>query len=369
MQLRDFEASWTQIDEGIRKKHHIGGQMYVWHDGVVKLDAAFGECSPGRPMTPDHWTLWFSSVKPLTAIGFAQLWESGRVEVKEPVSNLIPEFGVNGKQSVTWAHILTHTAGFRSADQMHEILPWAETVQEVCAAPLEMGWEPGRKAGYQTGSSWILLAESISRITGRPVTHHLRQHVLLPFQMENTQIGLPKNLVDDNPEWVAPVYRTDRGSVEPHSFWNSGVGKEIFRPGSNGRGPIHDLGRFYTGLLQILHEEPDAPTVLSHRTLREMISRQREGLFDYTFMHKIDFGLGFVLNSNRYGVGTVPYGYGRHSSERSFGHSGVQTSCGFADPEHRLVVTWVFNGMAGERIHQQRARELNSRIYEDLGLA
>jgi CubicO group peptidase (beta-lactamase class C family) len=83
----------------------------------------------------------------------------------------------------------------------------------------------------------------------------------------------------------------------------------------------------------------------------------------------IDFGLGFIVNSNRYGVETVPYGYGRSAADQAFGHSGAQSSCAFGDPTHKLVVAWSCNGLPGERLHQRRAREINSAIYEDLGLA
>ena len=64
-----------------------------------------------------------------------------------------------------------------------------------------------------------------------------------------------------------------------------------------------------------------------------------------------------------------PYGYGRHASRRTFGHSGFQSSTGFADPEHGLVVAAVVNGNPGEPAHTERFRDLTEAIYEDLGLA
>jgi len=65
----------------------------------------------------------------------------------------------------------------------------------------------------------------------------------------------------------------------------------------------------------------------------------------------------------------VPYGYGRFASDATFGHSGAQSSCAFADPEHELVVAWVTNGTPGERPHQKRHREINHAVYEYLNLA
>ena len=62
-------------------------------------------------------------------------------------------------------------------------------------------------------------------------------------------------------------------------------------------------------------------------------------------------------------------GYGGYASDEAFGHSGAQSSCAFADPARKLVVAWSCNGLPGERLHQRRAREINSAIYDDVGLA
>ena len=99
-----------------------------------------------------------------------------------------------------------------------------------------------------------------------------------------------------------------------------------------------------------------------------MTARHRVGMYDQTFRHVVDFGLGFIVNSAMYGVDTVPYGYGPHASPRAFGHSGAQSSVGMADPEHGLVIAVAFNGMPGEARHHARIREVLAAIYEDLGL-
>ncbi|MGH7178101.1 MAG: serine hydrolase, partial [Tepidisphaeraceae bacterium] len=115
--------------------------------------------------------------------------------------------------------------------------------------------------------------------------------------------------------------------------------------------------------------EPGEGELLKPMTVLDLVSPQRVGMFDHTFKHKLDIGLGFILNSIQYGADTVPYGYGRHANPRTFGHSGAQSSCAFCDPDHQLVVAWVCNGMPGDAAHQRRQREINEAIYEDLGLA
>ena len=64
----------------------------------------------------------------------------------------------------------------------------------------------------------------------------------------------------------------------------------------------------------------------------------------------------------------MPYSFGERASRRAFGHSGVQSSCAFADPEHGLVIAWLCNGMPGEGKHQPRQRAINDAIYADVGI-
>ena len=70
---------------------------------------------------------------------------------------------------------------------------------------------------------------------------------------------------------------------------------------------MRELGRFYEMLLG--RGSYQGRRLLLPQTVDLFTSRQREGMVDATFKHVIDWGLGFILNSNRYGADTVPYGY------------------------------------------------------------
>jgi len=115
--------------------------------------------------------------------------------------------------------------------------------------------------------------------------------------------------------------------------------------------------------------DADGVRVLAPQTVEALTARHRVGMFDETFKHVIDWGLGFLVDSNLYGADTVPYGYGPHASRRAFGHSGRQSSLAFADPEQGLVVAVGVNGMPGERLHDRRMRSFTAALYENLGLA
>ncbi|HEY8022630.1 MAG TPA: serine hydrolase, partial [Thermoanaerobaculia bacterium] len=153
--------------------------------------------------------------------------------------------------------------------------------------------------------------------------------------------------------------------------WTAEARLTAVNPGGNGLGPMRDLGRFYAILLGAFGARGEGPAgrVLSPQAVEALTARHRAGMLDHTFQHVMDWGLGFILDSKRYGVETVPYGYGRLCSPRTFGHSGYRTSVGFGDPEHGLAVALAMNGTPAEAAHERRVRDVLGAIYEDLELA
>jgi CubicO group peptidase (beta-lactamase class C family) len=112
----------------------------------------------------------------------------------------------------------------------------------------------------------------------------------------------------------------------------------------------------------------DGSRVLSPQAVEAITAPHRVGMYDNTFRHTMDWGLGFLINSARYGPGPAPYGYGPHASPRTFGHGFSQCATAFADPERALAVAIVWNGRPGEARHDQRLRETLTALYEDLRL-
>lgn len=358
------------IQAGVDRGLHTGIQIYVSLHGEVIVDFAITVDSPGEEgisdVHSDSLMLWLSAGKPLTAVAVLQLAEQCRVDLNAPVATLLPEFAAAGKGSVTLRHLLTHTGGFRNVDAGWPHASWPDSVSTICAAPLESGWEVGQSAGYHPASSWYILGEIIGRVSGQPFSQYLRKEICEPLKMTSTWNGMAPERYARERSRIGELSQRDRGETT-RLPWHDEVHCAAPSPGANTRGPIRELGWFYEALLSgILHDE--CP-ILSQESISILTQRHREGLFDETLRHKVDFGLGVILNSNRYGAETVPYGFGRFCSEDTFGHGGAQSSIGFADRQNELVVAWAANVRAGEGQHQKRNREINSAIYEDLGLS
>lgn len=341
---------------------HPGAQLFVSQSNKVLIDEAFGEAREGVAMQRNSLMLWFSAGKPITAVAIGQLVERGALAWDARVADVISDFAPNGKETVTLRHLLTHTAGLRNADDIDPTLSSDEQIARICELSLEPNWIPGERAGYHVWATWQLLGEIVKRISGKPVDEFARENIFLPLGMKGSWLALSANTANDYGERVAFVYDTSSSTPQPKDDWNNTDGLTRCRPGGSARGPLRELARFYEALLN------GGENILQSETVRAMTSRQRTGMFDETFQFKMDCGFGFILNSNRDGF-QMPYGYGRHASRETFGHSGNQASFAFADPEHQLVVAWACNGQPGERKHQQRQRAINNAIYEDLGLA
>lgn len=360
-----FPRLTAELDAGVTAGLHLGGQVYISRDGEVLLDLAFGTSQPELPVTTEMLHPWMSGSKPLAAVAIGQLMERGRLQLDDPVSRFIPEFAQHGKQAITLRHILTHTCGFRGKGREVPGTAWNKIIADMCALPLEPGWIPGEKAGYHVASSWFILGEIIRRVDGRNYSLYVRDEICEPLGMHDSWVGMPlARFVGYGPR-LGWMYQTERGACQVHP-WHSPEICTWCSPGGGGRGPIRELGRFYEALLA--GGTNSHGRILQPETVQLLTRKHRVGMFDETFQHKIDWGLGFIVNSVQYGPQTVPYSFGLHASPDTFGHGGFQSSCGFADPQHQLVVAVVLNGTPGEARHSKRIRQINSAIYEDLGL-
>ena len=363
------------LERGRADGLHHGAQLFVSLRGEAICDAAVGEVRPGEPLTADHLMLWLSAGKPVTAAAVVlHCSRAGGSELDDRVADYLPDFNRGGKGGVTVRHLLTHTAGFPDADPDYPMVGWDESIRRLCHACSVKDWVVGETAGYHPKSSWFILGELLRRWEDESAMN--APDKLAPFdEVVAVQPALSgfrgwwsvgkHRLAEVRPRLV-PMFKRrgreliDAGMTTDHHLTNPS-------PGSSLRCRAADLGGFYEDLLDSLTGRGlgELPPAAVHL----MIQRHREDQWDRTFQSTVDFGLGVIVDSNRYGPDTVPYGFGPHCSPRTFGHGGNQSSMAFCDPENELVVAWATNGMCGEPKHQKRNRAINAAIYEDLGLA
>ena len=343
---------------------HDGAQVYVSRYGEPLLDIAIGESAPGRALERDDVMLWYSSGKPVTTTAVLQLWERGKLGLDDRVADYIAGWGA-GKERVTIRHVLTHTGGFtmtRRGETFDKDVPYAEAVARIAAHPAE--WEPGTKAGYHPTSGWKILGAIVEAVDGRPIDRYVADEVLTPAGAKQSRLGVPVEEQAALGNRLVPVhwkghvlafqdesglrmvpYRVDEIHNEP---WH--VAK--VEPGGGMRGPARELGRFYESLLGF------GPPILEPRTVEVMGAVHRYGLPDVVFGgQKTPWGLGVQVSSGMSG------GLGR----RAFGHGGMASSRGMADPDAGLVLVLVTNGLPDPFRNEQRMFAFADGVYRAFG--
>lgn len=352
--------------QGISDRLHLGVQVYVSRNGQPVIDDAIGEASVGTPLTTSHRLPWRSAGKPITAAAILRWCETGELTLDQAVAEFIPEFARMGKEAVTLRHLLQHTVALEPTSELSAQDSWEGVIDAICNTPIRSGWNTETHAAYEPVRSWFILGEILQIVTGRRYADVIERDWFEPLEIKNSSV-LPVGPTNAGELDVPTYVRSGSNLIESPPVHPALANPAYPSPGSSFRGPIRELGKFYEMLLRAA--SGDQEQLLDAATVQLMTSRHREGRYDETLLHIVDFGLGVICDSKRYGPDTVPYGFGRHASEQTFGHGGVQSVMAFADPQYQLVVAVACNGLPGEPRHQRRFREFLSRLYEDLGLA
>lgn len=358
----EFPRLAAAIEQGVAKRLHTAVQVYVSVEGEVVLDQAFNASSAGQPVTADSIMLWRSAGKPVTAAAIMRLVERGDLQLNVPLERYLPEAtGEIGQLTLT--DLLTHASGLPLLQTGWPHSVWSDTLARILkAGPIDQS-----VAAYQPQSTWFLLGEVLCRqLSVDSFDTALRQTILAPFEMDDVWCGLPESAITTLQHRLPSYYEREKGTLVDSSY-GEGRWLTAASPGGNLRGPISRLGRFYEVLLR-QGAGSDGRSLLQPATVQQMTQRHRTDRFDEVLQHVIDFGLGVIVDSSHHGRDTVPYGFSRYCSPRSFGHGGAQCSIGFCDPDRQLVVAWAANAFCGEGQHQRRNRAINEAIYEDLGL-
>lgn len=362
----DFTALKTALQQGCDRKLHTAVQVYASVNNTPVLDLSYGDASPHVALASDASMLWRSAGKPLTALLVLQRIEQGKFTLDSTLDQLLPQRSSADMAEISVKQLLTHTSAIPTVDTGWPTADWATSVCDILQATLQL---PIGTAAYHPQSSWFLLGEILLKTADNAPAGFqqlIRSELLKPLQLDGTSCGLEHANEQILPQ-IPTLYERQQGELIESSY-NSAAHRMQPSPGGGLRGPVRELGRFYELLLNG-GQTTDGIQIVSGESVASMISRHRVGEYDQTLQHIVDFGLGLIVNSNRYGAETVPYGFGRFASDDAFGHGGSQCAMGFCDPQHKLVVAWAANGFCGEGQHQRRNRMINEAIYHDLGLA
>lgn len=282
---------------------------------------------------------WYSAGKPITAVGILRILESSPSLGSLPMSEALPELAGSYAGTLTLEAILSHQTGLRVLETSLRGSAENNFAYFAKIQPADFQLAAGQ-AAYDPAGGWWLLGQWIERHTGKSWKEFLEKDVLAPAGLGGLKFS----------DFSLPMKERRAGKwveIDP------GAG-----PGAGLVGSATDLALFYETLLQ--------GRLLSPSSLEKMRQPTRQGKTDATFGQIVDFGLGVILNSNRYGAATVPYGFGTGAGENSFGHGGARSSIAFADPDFGFSAAIFLQGRVPETEHQPRMRAVLDLLRSEL---
>lgn len=345
-----------------------GVQLYVSHSpSAADVSVAVGEARPGVPFARDSWPIWYCCSKAVGAVAVGRLWERDLVDLRQPVASYLPWFEGGGREKITLFQLLTHTTPVPMAlDPLHGSFaaPVALRREQLRTMVIPSDARPGERINYAAWWAWFLLAEVVQAVVGRPYEHFVAEEVLAPCAMTDTRVVLSPLEYREAADRLPLIHITGGGFPAQPTHWyatEAACTRPI--PRLNMRGPMRDLGRFFTMLLA--GGEGPGGRVLRPPTVAALTARHRVGLTDP--FGNADWGLGFRVESRH--LGEEYTAFSRHASLSSFGHYGLWTSTAFADPETGLVIALHLNGKTLQSEHQRRTLAICDAVYKDLGLS
>ncbi|MFI7675122.1 serine hydrolase [Actinophytocola sp. NPDC049390] len=347
-----IDAAVARIDEWTRKNYnpkltvplYSGAVSLLAHDGVVVshettgyavryADGAGTELPEDQkvPMRPDTIFDMASVSKLFTSVAVMQLVEQGQVDPHEPVATYLPEFGVNGKESITVAQLLTHTSGLVSWlplwSRYSDIPSRIKAVMDV--APRTT---PGTNYEY-SDLNLITLGVLVERLTGKKLDEVVAERITGPLGMVDTGYNPPASKLD---RVAATEYQTSpprgmvRGSVHDENAWSLG--------GVAGHAGVFSTARDMAILAQTIL---NGGTYRGHRIMRPETVTAMLANHNEAFPGD-DHGFGFELNQMWY--------MGGLAGPRTAGHTGYTGTDVVIDPASRSFAILLTN-----RVHPSRS--------------
>jgi CubicO group peptidase (beta-lactamase class C family) len=329
-----------------------GAVTLVAHgNDVVEFDATgMADIEAGRPMQKDTIFQIMSMTKPVTAIGIMMLAEQGKLALRDPVEQYLPEFRdlrvatTSGPDSArlgipnhatTIRDLLTHTAGIPDGSppaipdyRQTMSVPLDEVVRQLAKQTLL--FQPGTQWSYSSAGIEIL-GRIIEVCSGEKYADFITEHVLHPLGMKDSFFFPPADKIAR----IAMVYAQKDGKLAPAPGTILGGDPAKHRQGSVFPAPGWGLYSTAEDLLHLYRMMLNGGVYQGHRYLSPfsvhlMTEPQTTGIQPVGWMRGSEYGLAWEIV-------TDPLGELAGHTKGTYGHGGAFGTQGWIDPNNKLI--------------------------------
>ena len=248
----DEEELTTFVTDFIREHGIPGAVVSVAGPTGTLYEQGFGT-DDGRVISPDDLFHIGSVSKGITALAIVQLAEHGRLGLDDRVSQHLGDFAVEGGETVTIRHLLTHTSGLRTWDAFdRDAQHHGRTEHLTLHAP------PGEAPAYSS-LNYLLLGRIVEEASGRAYADYVQNRLFRP-------LGMTSSRADS-------VDADALGVVRGHSFFfgwpvprREPAFTKLMIPAGYIVTTASDMGRYMSFLLGSLGSTREPPPVLPPAT-------------------------------------------------------------------------------------------------------
>lgn len=353
------DAIWQSVEEIYKTATHPAISLCFRRQGEIILSRSIGYANGHKPnqkpdtdarlMQPETPICYFSGSKAVTAFLIHLLSEDKLIDLHDPVSTHLPEFGQNGKQDITIHQVLSHRSGMSKMPSSLGINALAdnnEIWQQLCAKQLPD--TEADKLAYHAISGGYILERIILKASGMSIQNFLDLRVRKPMKMKYFSYGLDETKATD----LADNYATGIKAMYPISYFikralggsfehvaevsNTAIFQQAVIPSANLMGTAEEMGRFYQMLLNNGMWENEQ--ICQPTTVKRLIREYGTLEFDRTLMAPMRYSAGLMLGANPVGLWGI-------NSAQAFGHIGLINKLLWADPERDISVSLVNTGL------------------------
>jgi len=360
------------MEEDITREIYDGAVFIVALHGEIAIHKAIGHTDLANKRTAgkdDVFHLMSITKQLTTAIVLAAI-DRGDFSLTTKISEVIPDFGVKGKQNVTVGHLLTQTSGLNT--ELPFLVPLDQVanihglVTAVCNERLHH--LPGKMVSYNATTAHAVLAEMVCRLdeTKRPFRQILDDDLFKPLGMKDTSLVLRPDLAERRVPIVAR-YATP-GLFEPAMLESSNYlfTEETEFPAGGAIGTVSDIFRFTEMLRR--GGELDGNRILSPSIVKTALTNQTgtlpNDIFDYAREMRgwpewpAYIGLSFFLR----GEGIFPTPMGITTSPGTFSGQGTGSTIFWVDPERDLTFVCFTAGVIEDGDNILRFQKLSDMV-------
>jgi CubicO group peptidase (beta-lactamase class C family) len=211
------------ISAQLRDDHIAGATVSVVKDGRLFFTKGYGsaDLQAGTPVSAQTTLFQVGSASKLfTATAVLQLAEQGKVNLHADVNTYLKTFHLPATypESITLAHLLTHTAGFedRSTGTFPPTPSDLEPLGQWLAAHLPARVRPPGELAAYSNYGYALAGYIVEQVSGLPYAQYVEQHLFQKLRMRSSTFRqpLPASLSAD----LSQGYTYSNGVYTPVPF-------------------------------------------------------------------------------------------------------------------------------------------------------